>query len=128
MAEAPPSLGGHGAGYGTNATYRAVDTLGLPPRVACFLKGSEAVEAFWRGSTAEPPLAWLGTARPPSPSCRRGRASRPPTASYSARLPLGAPRWSGPFLSPTPSVDMRSLPPTAAQSSTTSALYCIDHN
>lgn len=48
-----------GTSYGSNGSYDRIDELALPDGVGRFLKGSEYVEAFVRGETAQAPLPWL---------------------------------------------------------------------
>jgi hypothetical protein len=61
-ASAPESQAGASRAYGTSAAYQAIDALNLSPRMMRFLKGSEAVEAFYLREQAEPPMAWLSHA------------------------------------------------------------------
>lgn len=44
---------------GSAPSYRRIDELELPGRVARFLKGSECVEASWAGATPDAPMTWL---------------------------------------------------------------------
>ncbi|SRR6266446_556885 len=47
------------AAYGTSSGYSQIDRLPIPESIRRFLKGSECVEAVWRGTQSEPALSWL---------------------------------------------------------------------